>query len=164
MRAMPTLLYVWKTDKANIRGKLIHADGDVYEGEWLDDKAHGQGVYKHTDGAMYKGSWIDDKQEGMGEESWPDGSSYKGQYKNGKKCGQGEFRWQDDNIFIYKTNYKTIAEFTANKETYYSAVLNGSFEMPPEIKDRTIFSLRIISQNSKGERMFSEDIIIEQEG
>lgn len=70
----------------------------------------------------------------------------------------------EDNVFIYKTNYKTIAEFTANKEIYYSAVLNGSFEMPPEIKNRTIFSLRIISQNSKGERMFSEDIIIEQEG
>lgn len=70
----------------------------------------------------------------------------------------------EDNVFIYKTNYKTIAEFTANKETYYSAVVNGSFEMPPEIKDRSIFSLRIISQNYKGERMFSEDIIIEQEG
>lgn len=70
----------------------------------------------------------------------------------------------DDNIFVYKTNYKTIAEFTANKETYYSAVLNGSFEMPPEIKDRTIFGLRLISQNYKGERMFSKDTIIEQEG
>jgi hypothetical protein len=22
----------WKKDKANVRGKLIHADGDVYEG------------------------------------------------------------------------------------------------------------------------------------
>ena len=30
-------------DKANGRGRLIHADGDVYEGEWLEDKAHGFG-------------------------------------------------------------------------------------------------------------------------
>lgn len=22
----------WKRDKANVRGKLIHADGDIYEG------------------------------------------------------------------------------------------------------------------------------------
>jgi hypothetical protein len=27
------------TDKANGRGRLIHADGDVYEGEWKDDKS-----------------------------------------------------------------------------------------------------------------------------
>ena len=29
------------------RGRLIHADGDVYEGDWLNDKAHGKGVYIH---------------------------------------------------------------------------------------------------------------------
>ncbi len=32
---------------ANYRGRLIHADGDVYEGTWLNDKAHGKGVYIH---------------------------------------------------------------------------------------------------------------------
>lgn len=40
---------------ANGRGRLIHAEGDVYEGEWLNDKAHGVGKYKHLDGAMYEG-------------------------------------------------------------------------------------------------------------
>jgi len=25
---------------ANGKGRLIHADGDIYEGEWLNDKAH----------------------------------------------------------------------------------------------------------------------------
>jgi hypothetical protein len=28
---------------ANGKGRLIHADGDVYEGDWRDDRAHGQG-------------------------------------------------------------------------------------------------------------------------
>jgi hypothetical protein len=28
---------------ANGKGRLIHADGDVYEGLWKDDKAHGYG-------------------------------------------------------------------------------------------------------------------------
>lgn len=27
-------------DMANGKGRLIHCDGDVYEGEWLNDKAH----------------------------------------------------------------------------------------------------------------------------
>lgn len=49
-----------------MKGRLIHADGDVYEGEWLDDKAHGCGIYTHTDGAKYEGYWKEDKQEGKG--------------------------------------------------------------------------------------------------
>jgi len=46
---------------ANGKSRLIHADGDVYEGEWLDDKAHGRGIYIHMDGAKYDGEWFEDK-------------------------------------------------------------------------------------------------------
>ena len=46
---------------ANGKGRLIHADGDVYEGNWLNDKAHGEGDYIHLDGAKYSGDWIEDK-------------------------------------------------------------------------------------------------------
>lgn len=42
---------------ANGNGRLIHADGDVYEGDWVDDKAHGKGIYIHMDGARYEGDW-----------------------------------------------------------------------------------------------------------
>lgn len=30
---------------ANGYGRLIHSEGDVYEGNWLNDKAHGVGKY-----------------------------------------------------------------------------------------------------------------------
>ena len=46
---------------ANGKGRLIHADGDVYIGEWLNDKAHGKGTYYHKDGASYVGEWFEDK-------------------------------------------------------------------------------------------------------
>lgn len=46
---------------ANGRGRLIHADGDVYEGMWVNDKACGQGTYTHLDGAQYVGEWQDDR-------------------------------------------------------------------------------------------------------
>lgn len=46
---------------ANGRGRLIHIDGDIYEGEWVDDKADGKGVYIHKDGASYSGDWVKDK-------------------------------------------------------------------------------------------------------
>ena len=51
----------WRNDAANGKGRLIHGDGDIYEGLWLNDKAHGEGKYIHTDGAIYIGEWVDDK-------------------------------------------------------------------------------------------------------
>jgi len=29
----------WRNNKANGRGRLINADGDVYDGEWVNDMA-----------------------------------------------------------------------------------------------------------------------------
>jgi hypothetical protein len=29
---------------ADGRGRLVHADGDVYEGDWFEDKTHGYGI------------------------------------------------------------------------------------------------------------------------
>lgn len=40
---------------AHGKGKFIHADGDIYEGDWGNDKANGYGIYKHMNGAQYKG-------------------------------------------------------------------------------------------------------------
>ena len=42
-------------DIAEGKGRLIHSDGDYYEGEWKEDKAEGYGKYKHVEGAMYEG-------------------------------------------------------------------------------------------------------------
>ena len=40
---------------------MIHADGDVYEGDWKDGKQHGKGTYKSADGGVYEWDWKDDK-------------------------------------------------------------------------------------------------------
>ena len=40
---------------ANGRGKLVHNDGDIYEGDWVNDKAEGRGTYLHSNGAKYDG-------------------------------------------------------------------------------------------------------------
>lgn len=37
------------------QGKLIHADGDTYEGEWAYDMANGTGDYSHSGGGNYRG-------------------------------------------------------------------------------------------------------------
>ena len=46
---------------ANGYGRVIYADGDMYEGEWKDDKAQGKGIYIHAEtGAKYEGEWVED--------------------------------------------------------------------------------------------------------
>jgi hypothetical protein len=47
-------------NKANGRGRMVHADGDVYDGDWKNDKTHGFGIYDHVDGTKYEGYWIQD--------------------------------------------------------------------------------------------------------
>lgn len=42
-------------------GRLIHSNGDYYEGEWRDGEAEGEGTFTKVDGQTYKGEWIDDK-------------------------------------------------------------------------------------------------------
>ena len=52
---------MWKDDKFSGKGKLIHMDGDIYEGDWENDKANGSGTYTHLNGAKYVGEWLNDK-------------------------------------------------------------------------------------------------------
>ena len=68
------------SNKANIKGKLIHSDGDIYIGEWYNGKSNSKGKYVHNDGTIYQGDWKDDKQNGKGKEIHLDGSSYEGDY------------------------------------------------------------------------------------
>jgi len=101
----------WKNDRANIKGKLTHKNGDVYEGEWLDDKADGFGIYSHVDGAQYKGYWKNDKQNGKGCESWPEGAYYEGDYVNGKKNGHGIYKWNDGSYYDGEFSNNNIEGF-----------------------------------------------------
>ena len=38
----------WNNDKAQGKGRFVHADGDVYEGEWKDNEPDGEGAV-HVD-------------------------------------------------------------------------------------------------------------------
>ena len=66
---------MWKKDKANGRGRMTHANGDLYEGYWKDDKANGFGFFIDTNNARYEGDWVDDIQHGQGIETWDNGGA-----------------------------------------------------------------------------------------
>ena len=89
----------WVCGKANIKGKLIHYDGDIYEGGWLDDQPNGKGKYIHLDGTTYEGDWKNDKKDGFGSFYWNNGKIYKGNWKNGKKHGEGEVYFPEEKIW-----------------------------------------------------------------
>ncbi len=54
-------------------GRVIHKNGDMYEGEWKNNKADGYGTFTTTDGQKYTGDWVGDRKHGKGKEVWPDG-------------------------------------------------------------------------------------------
>lgn len=39
-------------------------------GEWKEDKANGRGKYIHKNGSIYDGEWKDDFKDGFGVETW----------------------------------------------------------------------------------------------
>jgi len=74
---------------------MIHANGDIYQGEWQDGKANGHGVFVDTNGSMYEGEWKEDLQDGYGTESWSYNKiKYMGDFKEGKKTGTGRFEFE----------------------------------------------------------------------
>jgi hypothetical protein len=79
------------------KGKMVYANGDVYEGEWFDGKKNGQGIsYYLLLGELFKsyeGTWKEDKKEGFGISYYyfPNTKEYEGNWKNDNKHGYGIF-------------------------------------------------------------------------
>lgn len=84
-----------KNQQFNGKGRMTHANGDIYQGEWVDGKANGMGVFVDTNGSMYEGMWQDDQQHGYGTESWNYNKiKFTGEFIEGKKTGKGRFEFE----------------------------------------------------------------------
>lgn len=42
------------------KGRMRHANGNIYDGWWKKGLANGQGYFLDNDGSHYKGSWMND--------------------------------------------------------------------------------------------------------
>ena len=69
---------------ANGIGRLIHADGDLYEGEWKNDNQSGAGRYQYRSGDLYNGNFINGNESGYGEMEYANGDYYIGCWKKEK--------------------------------------------------------------------------------
>jgi hypothetical protein len=46
---------MWRQGRACGRGRMTHANFDIFEGEWVNDKANGYGVFIDINFAKYEG-------------------------------------------------------------------------------------------------------------
>ena len=81
------------TKKRHGKGKMIYANGEIYEGDWVDDVRCGKGkLYRpKLSGEMYsyEGEWNYDKMNGKGK--FTDGyTTYEGDFVYGKYDGKGK--------------------------------------------------------------------------
>ena len=53
-------------DKSHGEGRIIYANGDVYEGMWFMGNRSGYGVLTKRSGDHFEGHWVNDKREGQG--------------------------------------------------------------------------------------------------
>lgn len=98
------------------RGKIIWANGEVYDGavlrslrhgvgeftwlsgqrytgDWVQDKPEGNGVLRFANGNQYEGPVVAGEPQGSGKMIYASGDSYSGQFNRGEPDGQGLYTW-----------------------------------------------------------------------
>ena len=105
-------------------GKMIYADGSVYEGQFIrgvkngvgkswdsngkltgdgvwekDEIKDGLGIFEYEDGQQYEGEIKSRLRHGKGINIWPDGAKYEGYFKNGCRDGKGRYELTDGNFY-----------------------------------------------------------------
>lgn len=68
----------WKKDE-RVKGKMILANKDEYEGHFKDDKFHGLGELKIHHGRVFRGFFKEGHSPNKGTISYEDGSFYRGE-------------------------------------------------------------------------------------
>lgn len=80
------------------RGKVILANGNVYEGNFNQGLPNGKGIMRYTNGDKYLGRWQHGKRSGEGKLIQRNGDSYVGEWAFDKKNGKGRITKKDGTI------------------------------------------------------------------
>ncbi|MCB0526429.1 MAG: caspase family protein [Saprospiraceae bacterium] len=82
--------------KQGSNGTMIFAsNGDRYVGEWKRDQPNGRGVYYFASRERYEGDFVNGTFEGEGTMYYPDGATYAGGWSKNRKNGSGMLRYSD---------------------------------------------------------------------
>merc|ERR1711925_25908 len=102
-------------------GKLMWADGSVYEGNWQNDKQHGNGKIKWANGDFYEGEFLADQLHGRGKITYANGNSLDGTFLKGKIHGFGEYFNAETQKSVIE-NYINNAPLVKHQGTYETPV------------------------------------------
>ena len=94
----------WWNGQRYGKGRLIWADGTVYEGDFMGRRS-GKGTLISPQGDKYTGDWKDSEMHGEGVYKWANGKRYEGKFENDEMTGEG--------ILTYAPTEKSL---TSNSE------------------------------------------------
>ena len=77
----------WQHNQRHGSGKLVYANGDVYEGMFANHVRNGTGTFTSKD-VTYNGEWANGEYDGQGKLE-NRGDVYEGRFKKGREYGQG---------------------------------------------------------------------------
>ena len=113
-----------KDGKKNGNGKMMYADGRVYDGAWKDDKKNGQGTMLYANRDYYDGNWEGDLQIGNGSMVYANGNYYNGKWRDNQRHGFGMMKYADDNV--YEGNFlRDKRDTRLFSNTYETCYLKG---------------------------------------
>lgn len=81
------------------KGKLIDADGNLYEGEMKGGKLTGTGTKTWANGTVYTGPFANNVPDGQGRMVFEDKTVYEGGFRNGQKEGLGKMTWANGSYY-----------------------------------------------------------------
>jgi len=121
-------------------GKLISADGFMYDGVWIYNSMEGKGRAVYPNGQQYDGNWLNGKREGRGTIVFVNGAVYKGRFKEDLLEGQGTLKL-DHNVSVPRSREE--GDFTedeaedgeAKKSEDTQSPLKTTVVTPAEEKD-----------------------------
>lgn len=75
--------FVNEENKPHGFGKMMYANGDMYEGYFENGLKQGTGTMTFQTACIYIGEWNEDQMEGSGYMKWPMGDYFYGEWKDG---------------------------------------------------------------------------------
>jgi hypothetical protein len=81
-------------------GKVIWANGDVFEGVLNKGRREGMGRFSWANGQHYEGNWQNDRPQGGGKLRFPDGNQYEGDVADGFPQGQGQMTYASGDSYV----------------------------------------------------------------
>jgi hypothetical protein len=81
-------------------GKLVWANGDVFDGTLAQGLRHGKGLFIWANGQRYHGDWVRDQPTGRADIQFVNGNAYEGEVLQGLPNGAGKMRYASGDNYL----------------------------------------------------------------